>query len=74
MPPKDDIVAKIKEDPDYVDLKRFNYSLKEAMARYPDGVPDRIIASGLRMSLEELNQTYANIVKKLRIAMKVDDE
>lgn len=62
---------KVRNDPDYINLKRFNYSLKELLERYPEGAPDRLIAQALMMSEDELESLYNSIVLKLRNAMNV---
>ena len=62
----DSIVVKIVRDEDYVNLKRFGYSLKELMKRYPDGCPNNIIASALMMTESELENVWQGIVHQLR--------
>lgn len=62
----------IDTDPDYIASKRYGYSLTALLERYPDGCPDRIIATVLQMSEEEVDAMYQNIVQKLRKIMKVD--
>lgn len=57
---------KIMEDPDYIDIKRFDFSLKKLLERYPDGCPNRIIAKALDISEEEVEAKYEEIVQKLR--------
>jgi hypothetical protein len=62
----------IEEDPNFVYLKRFNYSLADLVARHPDGVSDRVIAAALMMTEDDVADMYASIVQKLRVAMKVE--
>lgn len=62
----------IETDPDYIASKRYSYSLASLLERYPDGCPDRIIATVLQMSEEEVEASYQTIVQKLRNLMKVD--
>jgi hypothetical protein len=62
----------IETDPDYIASKRYGYSLAALLERYPDGCPDRIIATVLQMTEEEVEYAYQSIVKKLRRLMKVD--
>jgi hypothetical protein len=57
---------RVKQEPDFVYLKRFNYSLLELLERYPEGAPDRLIAQGLLLSVEEVQTIYENILAKLR--------
>lgn len=62
----------IDTDPDYISSKRFDYSLEKLLERYPDGCPDRVIASVLLIEEQEVEQYYVRIVEKLRRMMKVD--
>lgn len=62
---------KLETDEDFVCLKRFDYSLRKVVERYPDGCPDRVIASALMLSEEELAEVYETIVSKLRGLMGV---
>lgn len=64
--------TRIVQDPDFVYLKRFNFSLAELIKRYPEGVPDRIIAAALMITDEDVEEIYQHIVVKLRDLMKVE--
>lgn len=61
----------IDVDPNFIAIKRFNWSLDDLLERYPDGVPDHIIAAALLIEEEEIEVMYQNIVGKLRELMKV---
>lgn len=67
----DQIQSKLENDPDFVCLKRFGYSLHAVLERYPEGCPDRIIAQALAIPEESLPELYAQVVEKLRLAMGV---
>jgi hypothetical protein len=62
----------IESDEDFVYSKRSNYSIAELMKRHPDGCPNRIIASVLMVTEDDVDEWYARIVTKLRNAMGVD--
>lgn len=66
-------LQKIKDlidlDPDFIAIKRFDFSLKKALERYPDGAPDKVIAQALNMSEEELKVLYESVLEKLRKKM-----
>lgn len=63
----DEMKKRVLEDDDFVALKRFEYSMKNLMARYPDGVPnDRIIAQAMMLTEDELTEVYDSIVEKLK--------
>lgn len=59
----------IEKDPDYVDIKRFQYSLKNLLQRYPEGAPDRVIAQALDIPEEKVQELYEDIIEKLRDLM-----
>lgn len=65
---------KIYTDPDYIALKRFDYSLAKLLERYPDGASDKIIAQALKIEESEVEELYQEIVEKLRRVMVVEDE
>jgi hypothetical protein len=67
----EEIRHKLATDEDYIPLKRFDYSLKKLLERYPDGVPDRIIAQSLLVEEEQVEVLYQEIVTKLQQLMKV---
>lgn len=59
----------IREDPDYVFLKRFDYSLARTLERYPEGCPDRVIAHALMIAEDEIEEIYEQAVARLKILM-----
>lgn len=67
----EEVKKKVEEDPDFVNLKRFDFSLKKLVERYPEGCPNRVILSALLMSEDELDKCYNGIVEKLRAQMGV---
>jgi DNA-binding NarL/FixJ family response regulator len=62
----------IESDPDFVYAKRFNYSIEEVLKRHPDGCQNRMIASILMVTEDDVDEWYRRIVEKLRDAMGVD--
>ncbi len=71
MKPEENVKDMIENDPNYVASKRFDYSLTKLLERYPDGCPDRVIASALMMTEEEVESRYQMIVRRLRRHMRV---
>lgn len=63
---------KVLNDPDFVYLKRFDFSLAKMVQRNPAGFPDRVIAAALMVTEDDVRDMYNEIVTKLRLAMKVD--
>jgi len=72
MIPEDLIRAKIANEENFIAIKRFNYSLERMLERYPDGVPDRIIAQALLIKEEDVEELYQKIILKLRKGMKIE--
>lgn len=62
----------IETDPDFVHMKRFEYSLSKLMDRYPEGAPTKIIAQALMMTEDEVEELYQAVIVKMREALKVD--
>ena len=72
----DDMRKKLLTDRDFIALKRFDFSLAKVIEKYPNGVPDKLIAAALLMSEEEVEELYQRVVQKMRARMdvEVDDE
>lgn len=66
-----EIRERIENDADYVYLRRFEFSLVKLLQRYPEGVPDHLIAQGLLRTEEEIGELYEATVAKLRKFMGV---
>lgn len=67
----DEVMGRLEIDPDFVYLKRFNYSLRKLMLRYPDGCPTKVIAQALLVTEEDVEQLYSSAVEKMRNLMGV---
>ena len=67
----EEIRARLQSEEDFIPLKRFSFSLKALLDRYPDGVPDRIIAQSLLVDEDQVEVLYQEVVEKLRVIMKV---
>lgn len=66
MKSKNEIEQLILEDPDFISLKRFNYSIEEMKVRYPEGAPDHVCGAALLLSEEEYQEEYNKVVEKLK--------
>ena len=64
---------RLADDEDFVNLKRFNFSLRETLKRYPEGVPDHLIAQALGIEEDAVSELYDDVVLHLRELMKVED-
>ncbi len=70
----DENKKKILDDPDFINIRRFDYSLERLLDRYPDGASDRLIASALMMTEDEVSEFYEEVVEKLRTIIGVNHE
>jgi len=59
-------------DPEFVYLRRYEFSVTKLLERYPDGVPDHIIAAGLLLAEDDVERIYQDAVDKLRQHMKIE--
>ena len=63
---------RIRHDPNFVYLKRFDFSMEKLLDRYPEGVPNKLIAQALLITEEDVETIYNNIIEKLRKNMNVN--
>ena len=61
----------LQNNADYIVLNRYKNSLRKLLERYPDGVPDHIIAESLDLTEVELSKEYGEIVACLKHEMGV---
>lgn len=72
MPTVEEIRRRVQSEPDFVNLKRFDYSLEKLMERYPDGVPRKLEAQALLVTEEEFEEMVQSIILKMREHMQVE--
>lgn len=72
MPTSAEAQGLIELDPEYVYLRRYDFSVTKLLERYPDGAPDHIIAQALLTTEDEVQRIYEGAVAKLREHLKVD--
>lgn len=65
-------LQRLEQEPDFILIKRFGFSLKKLTERYSDGAPENIIAAALGITTEEVEQKYQNIIKCLRALVDVE--
>lgn len=61
----------IARNPDFVNSKRFEFSILKVEQKFPDGCPDHMVADLLDMTPEELEGEWDVIVRTLRGRMGV---
>lgn len=62
----EEAIRRINQDPDFVYLKRCDFSLEKLLERFPDGVPDRTVAQALMITTEDVERIYESIVARLK--------
>lgn len=60
---------RIETEPDFILLKRFDYSLEKALAKHPEGLPDHLVAQALGKTTAWVTRRYKTIVERLREAV-----
>lgn len=70
----ENLQERIQTEPDFVNLKRFDFSLHKTMERYPDGAPIKVIAQALLMTEPEVEEMLERVVFKLKSYMKVGSD
>lgn len=64
---------KLENDPDFILIKRFDFSLKKLIEKNPNGVSSKIAAQALGMPEKELEAIFAQILAKLKKQLANDD-
>lgn len=59
-------------DRDFIYSKRFDFSLKKLLERYPEGAPTKVIAQSLMMTEDELQELEQSIIIKIRQELRVE--
>ena len=62
----------LSTDPDFIYSKRFDFSLKKLLDRYPDGAPTKVIAQSLMMTEDELQELEQTIIIKIRQGLRIE--
>lgn len=61
-------------EPDFIYSKRFEFSLKKLLERYPEGAPTKVIAQSLMLTEDELQDLEQKIITKIRQELRVEVE
>jgi hypothetical protein len=65
---------RIDDDADFIISTRYKNSLVKILERFPDGVPDKIGAGVLQMTVEDYLKEYNCGILKLRASMLPESE
>lgn len=67
-------LALLHGDDHFVYSKRFNFSIEKLEERYPDVVPDRVIAAVMMITEDDVEAHYQRITRELQQLMGVDPD
>ena len=62
----EEIIQRLVTEEDFVFAPRYQNSVKVLVEKYPDGVPDRIIAQALQIDVSEVAEAFARAVEKIK--------
>jgi hypothetical protein len=65
----EEAIACLHSDPNFIGIRRFEYSLEHLLQRFPEGAPDATIAKALLISVEDVDRLYQQIVEKLKLTI-----
>ncbi len=68
-----DVKRLLDTEPDFIGLKRFDFSLKKLLEEHPDGCSDKMIAQALLIPETEVEGLYQKVVDRLRVLMRVTE-
>lgn len=68
---EEEIRDKIRNDPSFINAKRFDFKIGNLEEKFPDGCPDHVIADVLMIPAESIESEMAAIVEKMRTSMGV---
>lgn len=61
-----DINEKIKNDIDFINTKKYGNSLKKLKQTHDKAMPDKVIASLLNMSIDDVQALYKQVIQKIQ--------
>lgn len=62
----DEIIKRLVTEEDFVFAPRYQNSVKVLIEKYPDGVPDRIIAQALQIDVSEVTEAFDRAIAKIK--------
>lgn len=64
------ILEKLENDTDFIWSKKYNHNLNEFLEAHSDGVTDKTISKLLKMTPDELDVQFQQILSKLKNEME----
>lgn len=71
---KKEIIEKVNSDFDFIDLPKYQYSLKILLEKHPTGVSDTVICKALCLSQTELDEVLNYAIIRLKESVGVADD
>lgn len=71
---KDEIKAKILNDPNFINSPKHNYDFNQLLENNPSGVNDNFAATLLLMTVDEFQAQMLETIKKYRQRLKITVE
>lgn len=68
----EEMVEKLMTEPDFIFGPKYRNSVQELLRRYPEGVPDRIIAQVLGITVPEVEVAFQLVIQKIRTSLKLE--
>lgn len=62
---------RVATEPEFINIKRFEYDLRRVEEKYPDGAPSKVIAAGMCVKEEEIEDHMKRITAELQRLMGV---
>ncbi len=70
----EEIMHRLKTEPDFIAIKRFDHSIAELEKKHPDGCPDRLIAAALNIEEADVHERMRRIVETCKIQMRITED
>jgi hypothetical protein len=71
---KIELIEKIKNDDDFINLLKYNNSLKNLLSEHPTGVSDSVICKALCISQAELDEALRSAIMKFKESVGITDD
>jgi hypothetical protein len=69
----EELLEKIKTDPDFVIYPSLDNSLKKVLKAHPDGMSDQKITKALMMTEEDVKEKLESALEKIREALNLKE-
>jgi hypothetical protein len=71
---KEALRRRFETEPDFINVKRFGYSLKRCQEKYPDGLPDdRAVAAAACLDESDVEVEMDRITEELKDILDIEE-